>query len=388
MTTLYSVPEGGAKLTDDGSAPEKQAPQRLTIEDVPDDTLRLLLRWDVSTSKFNMVCNLTLTLFGPVPWVFFFFGAITQSMLIGGIIAATMVIWIPIALTLKNGHPAALAFYVSNPEAAKRIGESCKANIISSFFINIVMGILSWIYLVEPWSRTGIFGAHSHTIAATMYLVSNIAGWACQGFDQVSNFLSKEVSTVWKKKITIYFGKIVEELLDVEAGCTNVMARIAMHQRETEDFARGMATVLSGSNGGGVIFMSCWIFIAVGAIAIPSGATGSERGIQIGLLSFMALFMMTFLITFLRAMTSPNYHWEREKKRLLNDARISNLVGPRVYQWDNFHVWLEGHELSAFKAFGIRVTSRLLRNAGSVLVSTFAIVLYVLLREELRGLLA
>ena len=72
----------------------------------------------------------------------------------------------------------------------------------------------------------------------------------------------------------------------------------------------------------------------------------------------------------------------------MNDARISNLVGPRVYQWDNFHVWLEGHELSAFKAFGVRVTSQLLRNVGSLLVSTFAIVLYILLREELRGFLA
>ena len=102
----------------------------------------------------------------------------------------------------------------------------------------------------------------------------------------------------------------------------------------------------------------------------------------------MALFMMIFVITFLRAMTSANHHWEREKKRLLNDARISNLVGPRVYQWDNFHIWLEGHELSAFKAFGVRITSRLLRNMGSLVVSAFAIVLYVLLREELRGLLA
>ena len=267
MTTPYSVPEGGAKLAD-GSAPEKHTPQRLTIEDVPDKTLRFFLRWDVSTSKFNMACCTALTLIGPIPWCFLFFGAITQSMIIGGIIAGAMLFWIPMALSLKNGHPAALAFYVSNAEAAKTMGGACKANLISSFFINILMGSLSWVYLVEPWSRKGIFGAHSHTIAATLYLVGNIAGMASQVFDQISSVLPKEVSTAWNKKISIYFGKIVEELLDVEAGCTNVMARIAVHQRESEEFARGMTTVLAGINGGGVAFISCWIFIVVGSIAI------------------------------------------------------------------------------------------------------------------------
>ena len=46
------------------------------------------------------------------------------------------------------------------------------------------------------------------------------------------------------------------------------------------------------------------LFLAIGGIAMPYEATGSERGIQIGILSVMALSMMTYLITFLQAMTS------------------------------------------------------------------------------------
>ena len=100
-------------------------------------------------------------------------------------------------------------------------------------------------------------------------------------FCQVASCLQKEVSTVWNKKITKYLEQVVEELLDVESGCTNVMARIAVHQRETEDFARGMGTVLAGINGGMTAFGTCWIFMMVGVIAIPSEVTGTERGIQI-----------------------------------------------------------------------------------------------------------
>ena len=55
--------------------------------------------------------------------------------------------------------------------------------------------------------------------------------------------------------------------------------------------------------------------------------------------------------------------------------RISDLVGPRVYHWEKFDDWLEGHELSSSKAFGFADIS-LLWNVGSLLVSAFAIVLF------------
>ena len=67
--------------------------------------------------------------------MFVFFCAITNSIIIGGAIAATMLFWCPVALSMKNVHPAALAFYVANPGAAKRIGETCKANFISAFVV-------------------------------------------------------------------------------------------------------------------------------------------------------------------------------------------------------------------------------------------------------------
>ena len=388
MTTPYSVPGEVSKLADGGGAHEKHAAGRLTIEDVPDKNLRFFLRWDLSTSKLNMGCNIVFGFLGPVPWMFMFFSAITNSLIVGGAIGAAMVCATPLWFSLKNGHPAALAFYVANPGAAKRIGDACRASVISNFTMSTMVSILSWIYLLEPWSQKRIFGAHSYAIVAALHWSGTIFGPLSGLFNQISIGLPKEVSIVWNKKITTYFEQIVTELLDVENGCKSAMARIAVHQREMEDFARGMSKVMAGINGGMTAFITCWVVITVGAIAIPSEATGSERGIQIGILAAMALFNMTFLISFFRAMASANHHWEHEKRRLLNDARISDLVGPRVYHWEKFDDWLEGHELSSSKAFGVRVTSRLLWNVGSLLVSAFAIVLYFLLREELRSLLA
>ena len=87
-------------------------------------------------------------------------------------------------------------------------------------------------------------------------------------------------------------------------------------------------------------------------------------------------------------MTAPNFHWEREKRRLLNDARVQHLVGAHgVYAFDRFDTWLEGHELSALRAFGVRITTRLQRNLGSLIATSFVFAMYFILRDELSEML-
>ena len=117
MTTPYSVPGEVSKLADGGGAHEKHAAGRLTIEDVPDKNLRFFLRWDVSTSKLNMGCNIVFGFLGPVPWMFSFsrHNQLTDSC---GAIGAAMVCHSSVVL-VENGRPAALAFYVANEGGEK-----------------------------------------------------------------------------------------------------------------------------------------------------------------------------------------------------------------------------------------------------------------------------
>ena len=111
--------------------------------------------------------------------------------------------------------------------------------------------------------------------------------------------------------------------------------------------------VLAGINGGSTVVIAFWTFVMICTIAIASRQL-ARRGCRWHSW-VLCIVLNDVLITFLRAMTSANHHWEHEKKRLLNDTRISNLVGLHVPI--NFLDWLEGHEVSAFKAFGVRVAS-------------------------------
>ena len=76
--------------------------------------------------------------------------------------------------------------------------------------------------------------------------------------------------------------------------------------------------------------------------------------------------------------------WEQQKIALLNDAQvILNLKFPR----ESFKEWLSLHNFNATKVFGTKVTFEKMKQAAGLFTSIVGIVLYVLLREELRGML-
>ena len=100
----------------------------------------------------------------------------------------------------------------------------------------------------------------------------------------------------------------------------------------------------------------------------------------------MTIMLMFLFCKNLIALTGPNRHWEQEKKRLLNDPRIQSLVGINgKYSFERFDHWLDAHELSALRAFGVPVTLGLTRSAASLVVSAVTVIMYVVLREELRS---
>ena len=85
----------------------------------------------------------------------------------------------------------------------------------------------------------------------------------------------------------------------------------------------------------------------------------------------------------LYALAKPSRVWNRQKISLLNNAKvILNLKFPR----ESFKEWLSLHNLNAAKIFGTKVTFEKMKQASGLLTSAIGIVLYFLLREELRGI--
>ena len=102
------------------------------------------------------------------------------------------------------------------------------------------------------------------------------------------------------------------------------------------------------------------------------------------LFSIISVWMCGAIGSSLYAIAKPNMVWEEQKILLLNDAKvILNLKFPR----ENFEVWLNNHNINASKAFGTKITFGKMRQAAGVFTSGFGIILYLLLREEFRGLL-
>ena len=55
---------------------------------------------------------------------------------------------------------------------------------------------------------------------------------------------------------------------------------------------------------------------------------------------------------------------------------------------NRFDIWLEQHEIAAVRAFGIKVTMKKLQQATGFIGGLFAVVMYLVLREELRAMMS
>ena len=363
-----------------------------TIDDVAKE-LQPWLRCDASRNSCNKMLLCFLYLLGSSVWVGLVFGGICNSIPLGITFMVLCMLWAPACVMAMNVSPEALQFYVEHPEMAQKIGKDAKGFAI---FMGLSQGLItafSWVFVVEPFTRASdtiaIFGEHAPTLLTIWYWASLplIIVANCMTF--MSDVLPPLVNTTWKEQITHYLERVAHELLDVETGKHVVMARLAAEQSRAEAFAINMNKIMSTTNGNMNLLYFVWIFAMLVMLGVPSNATGATRGWQVGLLGVMSSIFAAMTVRALVALTGPNRHWEHEKKRLLNDPRVQSLVGINgEYNFERFDTWLDGHELSALRAFGIPVTQGLTRKVGSILVSTFAVVMYVVLREELRGLVS
>ena len=97
--------------------------------------------------------------------------------------------------------------------------------------------------------------------------------------------------------------------------------------------------------------------------------------------------LSTYFIQALHAAAKPNLSFERLKRELLNDVRVVDANVKRGWTKRELDEWLPAHAISAARAFGVRVTATRMRSVGGGFVTVLGLLLYFLLREELRGVL-
>ena len=78
--------------------------------------------------------------------------------------------------------------------------------------------------------------------------------------------------------------------------------------------------------------------------------------------------------------------WEQQKILLLNNPKVISAVLQKLkFPKETFESWLSLHNINASRAFGTKITFEKMKQAAGVLTSVFGVVMYLLLREEVRS---
>ena len=247
---------------------------------------------------------------------------------------------------------------------------------------------VAFVYLITPnIINTQMLGPESYMISLSFAIAS------CLGMILVLpmgalGFVFEKVQREWCKRINIYLQQVQERLLKIADGVDSpedMIARLALLQEENEAWAREMNHAYSMQNGFALPSMLIWSFFPLAMIAFPSPEETRLAQVVV-LISFAAFFQIMFIVQ-LTGLTKVNMAWERGKARLLNDARIQLLRLNTVGVHGAFARWLQNHELNAARACGVKVTLKLLRSSAGAIASVFILASYLVLRENLSGLL-
>ena len=196
------------------------------------------------------------------------------------------------------------------------------------------------------------------------------------------------VQKTWTCKLRAYVKKIHGILIDLGASAeaskneSLAMAEIAAEQTEIEAWATSMNKLHQNFTGFGILSTLMWIFVPIAVLALNPTASSTA---EVGILCFLSLMYLVFFAMTLSAATKPNIAWNQSITSMLFDARVQN-INVKLIQ-NRFQPWLDSHEINAARAFGVKVTVSRLRQSVSLVASVFALLMYFILREELRTMM-
>ena len=172
---------------------------------------------------------------------------------------------------------------------------------------------------------------------------------------------------------------------DVEEQPTRAMFdRLSKHQARVESWAHHLSDGLSTSNGVMLVMMVTWTFLPVVLLGLHVGSSTFGAG-GIAMLSFLTLTFFFGFTQMLRAVTIVNRTFIRQKIRTLNDARLVPVIERSFRFRNHFIEWLDTHEISATRAFGIRVTTKRMAEAVGV-VGSLLLVMGTLIVQKHAGM--
>ena len=166
----------------------------------------------------------------------------------------------------------------------------------------------------------------------------------------------------------------------------SVFNEISNVQQEAETWARTIGIPLSSTtNACAITSFSASTVSNLLLVGFGIG-TAETRITGIVIFSGFSLFFAFFFIKLLKSIADINLLWESLRLQYFNDAKIQHSLILLNWSPERFKDFMDNHIINSQVAFGVKLTVDRMRRIASVLGSVFAIVLYFLLREELRML--
>ena len=188
-------------------------------------------------------------------------------------------------------------------------------------------------------------------------------------------------------RIRAYVTSIQTTMLDPEIGTDEILKRITNEQRKAEKFGRQVNRGLSSMYAAGLICIGSWLIILLVFAALISTSTRENKLQFLSIISLMIMLFSFFFLTTLYQITAPSRAWNGAVQEQLNDASLAPVINKIFGRRADFDKWLNSHEISTQRVFGSKVSLQRLSQVGSVLISGILIVIYFVMREELRNLI-
>ena len=183
--------------------------------------------------------------------------------------------------------------------------------------------------------------------------------------------------------IDAYIANVRTTMIDDDDAKT-IVERIATMQAKADGWGRLKADTLSLLQGTGLAFfiVMTFAFLAMAGIF----ATNSDATVGgLAFLIFGSTFSYVLTVALLFLATMPNRAWTKAQRRVLNDFRLQPVIARVLPLPGQFHEWLDTHELSASRLFGVRVTTKGMAQLCSVLGSMVVIFAAIIVRSQILG---
>ena len=314
-----------------------------------------------------------------------------------GIVIGTLMTLVPVVLPLAMplfNHTSPIMYKLVHKYKTKINKESTRKLLVFLVF-QLVSFVLLFVLLILPGTDTDLLGGQQTKM---WIMVGGWLGFVCFGLvGTTSAMLMKMMRTIvateWEEKIQRYLQNTVELLLttndNVESGNKTKSDQLRHHishqQNDVESWARDVNAAWSTIHGFNCFVLSTTIAISLFCLTIPvSEPTLSNRVGALATVTVVILFSLQILYKTFHSLSRPSRCWVKTTNRLFNDYNVQCAIKQQGWKMEEFQHWLDCHELSAARLFGFRATADTMSKVGGAMVSVAGVVLYMLLREEVR----